>query len=262
MQSNEKVQKYLLLILITVLVMVNPLFAEDGQEIMQKVFDAKAPEYSHSAVKMELINSKGETQTRMMEEWGKEENSLLSTVIIFRSPSSVKNTRFLQVQNEGKDDDKWIYLPTLRTVRRIASSDGDKSFMGTDATYDDLTTREVNLDKHEYLSDEKIGSYDCFKVKSTAKDSSTSQYGYLISYVDKESFVPIKVEMYDKNEDLLKVLTVDSLDHNGIYWIPMINTMTNVQTGHSTKLSIVQLVLDEELSPKMFTPTFLKTGRI
>ena len=262
MKSNEKVQKYLLLILITVLVMVNPLFATDGQEIMQKVFDAKAPEYSHSAVKMELINSNGETQTRMMEEWGKEEDTLLSTVIIFRSPSSVKDTRFLQVQNEEKADDKWIYLPTLRTVRRIASSDGDKSFMGTDATYDDLTTREVNLDSHEYLSDEKIGSYDCFKVKSTAKDPSTSQYGYLISYVEKESYVPIKVEMYDKDKNLLKVLTVDSLDHTGIYWIPMINTMTNVQTGHSTKLSIVQLVLDDKLSPKMFTPTFLKTGRV
>jgi len=262
MNNPKKRLKQIFSIVFVSLMACTTLFATDGTEIMQKVFDNPAPEYSHSAVKMELIDASGDVQTRLMEEWGKDENDLVSSVIIFRSPSTVKNTRFLQVQNEGKSDSKWIYLPALRTVRRIASSEGSKSFMGSDATYDDLETREVERDLHEYVGDKTINGYECYMVKSTAKDSSDSQYSYRISYVDKNSFVPIRVEMFDKDENLYKVLDVNKLEQIDNYWIPMVNTMKNVQSGHSTVLTILKIEVDNPLSDKIFTPNFLKTGRI
>ena len=65
---------------------------------------------------------------------------------------SKKGTRFLQIENEGnKPDDKFIYLPELKSSRRVNSSEGSKSFLGTDATYDDLSTRDVDEDEHTYL---------------------------------------------------------------------------------------------------------------
>lgn len=248
------------------LIATGALFADQkGTDIMQKVYDVAKPDYSHSAVEMDLISSNGDVQQRMVEEWGmNDSNDLASTVMIFRSPSTVKDTRFLQVENEGDQaDSKWIYLPALRTVRRIASSEGDKSFMGTDATYDDMETREVAEDTHTYLKDETVNGYDCYVVKSVAVDMGDSQYSQRISWIDKNSYVPVKIEMYDKSDDALyKVLTVNALKQIKGYWIPTDNTMANVQSGHSTDIKILQIELDKPLSSNMFTSNFLKTGRI
>lgn len=238
-------------------------FGLDGKEIMQNAHDIKKPKFSHAAVKMDLIDKSGATESRQIEEWGKDENDLTSVVMVFYTPASVKDTRFLQVENKDKDDDKWIYLPALRSTRRIASTEGDKSFMGTDATYDDMSTREVSKDNHELTGEKAIGSYSCYVVKSTAVDPSTSQYAYRINYIDKATWVPVRVEMYDKKGgDLLKVLEVQKLERIGGYWITMDTVLKNVKTEHSTRLSIMKIEVDKPVSPKLFTPAFLNTGRL
>ena len=156
-------------------------FAEDGRSIMQKVLDVKEPDYSHSLVKMDLIDKDGTTESRTVEEYGREKDGLESAVMCFLAPASVKNTRFLQVANKNGPDDKWIYLPTLKSTRRVNSSEGSKSFMGTDATYDDLTTRTIDQDTHELLKEESKNGYDCWNIKSTPVDKGSSQYAYRIT---------------------------------------------------------------------------------
>lgn len=263
--NKMNLSKKLLVTLGIGLIATGSLFAnQKGTDIMQKVYSVAKPNYSHAAVEMDVKNSNGDVQKRMVEQWGmNDSNDLASTVMIFRSPSTVKNTRFLQVENGGnKDDSKWIYLPALRTVRRIASSDGDKAFMGTDATYDDMGTREVSEDTHTYMNDETYNGYDCYVVKSVAVDMGKSQYSHRISWIDKNSNVPVKIEMYDKSNDALyKVMTVNELKNVKGYWIPTADTMENVQTGHSTFIKILQIELDKPLSSRMFTSNFLKTGR-
>jgi len=237
-------------------------FAIDGREVMQNAYDVKKPSFSHSAVKMELTEASGAVETRMVEEWGRDKNDLVSTVMSFQSPASVKGTRFLIVENKDRDDDKWIFLPALRSTRRIASSEGDKPFMGTDASYDDLSTREVDKDTHELLREETVGGYSCYAVKSTPKDPADAQYSYRVSYVDKGSWVPVKAEMYDKKGALLKVLTVEKLEKVSGYWIPMVDSLKNVQTNHSTRISIMKIEIDKPVPDSLFTTNFLNTGRL
>ena len=210
---------------------------------------------------MDLVSENGDTDSRMVEEWSTENGELESTVMVFRSPATVANTRFLQKENDGRDDDKWIYLPALKRVRRIASSDGEKSFMGTDMTYDDMSTREVEQDTHDLLGEETYGSWDCYKVKGQAKDPADSQYSYRITWFDKETWYPVKVEMYDKSENLEKVMTVEKLEEIDGYWTPMEVKMSNVQTGHSTIVSMLKIVFDEPISDRLFTTNYLEQGR-
>lgn len=237
-------------------------FAIDGTQIAQKAYDVKKPNFSHSAVKMELIESSGAVETRMVEEWGREKDGLTSSVMSFQSPASVKGTRFLIVENKDRGNDKWIFLPALRSTRRIASSEGDKPFMGTDASYDDLSTREVDKDEHELVREETVAGYSCYVIKSTPKESADSQYSYRVSYIDKNSWVPIKMEMYDKKGALLKVLTVEKLENVSGYWIPTADRLENVQTKHSTRITIVKLEIDKPISANLFTTNFLNTGRL
>lgn len=245
-------------------------FAIDGTEVMQKAFDRQKPDFSKAAVQLTLVDKNGSKEVRNVGEYGRCKDNLSSIVMIFLSPASVKDTRFLQVENPGdKDDDKWIFLPALRSVRRVASSEGDKAFVGTDFSYDDMSSREVGDDTHELLkeSEDKGNFKDLYVVKSTPKDPKSSQYAYRISWVTKDHFIPTYIEMYDKKGKLLKVNEIKSIKQmpgtkGRVYNVPMENVMTNVQTGHSTALKMVSLEVDKPLADGYFTPNFLNSGRL
>ena len=166
-----------------------------GTEIIQKVIDFKKPTFSQSQVIMTLTDKNGSEEKRQIVEYGKESDGKTYAVMDFKGPASVKDTRFLQISGNGSDD-KWIYLPSLKSVRRVNSSEGSKSFMGTDATYDDLSTRQIDEDDHQYVREEKFtvengNVYDCYVVKEVPYDKKSSQYSSRLVWVDKAT-------MYDK----------------------------------------------------------------
>ncbi|MDE5898607.1 MAG: outer membrane lipoprotein-sorting protein [Treponemataceae bacterium] len=244
-------------------------FAIDATTVMQQAHDVEKPLYTMARVQMDLIEKNGSLQeSRIVTEYGRDKDGLSSIVMVFNTPASVKDTRFLQIENKGRDDDKWIYLPALKSTRRVAASEGSKSFMGTDASYDDMSTREVDEDVHELISEsEEKNGYTCWVVKSTPKDGKSSQYLYRINYIDQETNYPVYTEMYDKKGKLLKTLTLEKLekvanaDGTKTYDIPKQEYMVNVQTGHSTRLTIQQLKLDSPIPDRIFTSSFLNTGK-
>lgn len=237
-----------------------------GNEIMEKVADFKEPKFSMSQVIMTLEDKNGNKEVRQLVEYGKEENGKTYVVMDFKGPASVKDTRFLQITNDNGPDEKYIYLPSLKSVRRVNSSEGSKSFMGTDATYDDLSTRDLSEDVHIYVGEESFTvesgvTYDCYVVREVPLDKRSSQYNYRMVWVDKKTMYPIHTEMYDKNDKLLKVLEVLKIQNIDGYDTPMENKLKNVQTGHSTILQIVKLQVDKELPERVFTQNFLTTGK-
>lgn len=239
------------------------LSAITGEEIARNVTNRDTGETGHSLINMDLTDAQGNTKSRIIEEWSMEgEDDLNRLVIVFHRPASVQGTRFLVVENEDRDDDQWIYLPALDRVRRIAASEGDQSFMGTDFTYDDLETREVDEDTHELLREETFAGRETYVVESVPKDPSSSQYSRRIQWVAKDIWVPLKVEFYDADDELLKTLTVEELEEVQGIWTPMTSVMENVQSGHSTRLEVEQTRYNENLNPSLFSTNFLRTGRV
>ena len=146
--------------------------------------------------------------------------SKVIAVILLAAPTlsnaSIAKTRFLQVENEiGKDDDKWIFLPALGRVRRISSSDKTSSFVGSDFTYGDMETREVSEDTHKLLKEEKYGKYDCYVVESVPVEKDDSQYSKRVTWVTKDSYVPVKAELYSKKTNINKgiKMNIPSFSH-------------------------------------------------
>ncbi len=237
-----------------------------GDEIMNKVADFKKPAFSVTDVYMILTDKKGTQDANGFREYGKEDGDKTYIVMDFKTGTN-KGTRFLQITNDNGPDEKHIYLPALKSVRRVNSSEGSKAFMGSDASYDDLSTRQVTEDEHQYLRDEEITvesgkAYDCYVIKEIPIDKKGTQYNYRMVWVDKETMYPIHTEMYDKNDKLIKVLEVLDIQKIQGYDMPMENKLTNVQTGHSTTLKIAKVVaLDKEVPARYFTQNFLTVGK-
>jgi hypothetical protein len=208
----------------------------------------------------------GDEETRHILEYGRSSDGISDAVMLFQSPANIKDTRFLQKENKGRDDDKWIYLPALKQVRRVNTSEGSKAFVGSDASYDDLSTREIDEDDHQWLREEtKVvhgTTYEkCDVVKEVPYDKKGSQYSYRITWVDQATHVPVYTEMYDKDGKLEKTLEVPSIVNYKGYIITKEAILTNVQKKHSTSLLIQKLVVDEPIPDRVFTSEFLKTGK-
>src|SRR3982751_4901418 len=75
-------------------------------------------------------------------------------LIRFTYPNDIRGTSFLVWEHPKSDDERFLYLPSLGRVRRIAGTETQESFVGSDFSYEDIGGRE--FDDYTYtLADEK-----------------------------------------------------------------------------------------------------------
>ncbi|MCD6234555.1 MAG: outer membrane lipoprotein-sorting protein [Candidatus Marinimicrobia bacterium] len=249
-------------------------WALTGQDIIDKMDARDQGKTMHSIMKMTLIDKKGEETERIIETWTMlydKEKNLHQSVMEFKSPATVKGTRFLQIEQAGRDDDQWIYLPALGQVRRIAASEGSSSFMGSDFTYDDMQLQNNREnEKHTLLREDTLGTYPCWVVESKSTKPDKSSYDKLVSWISKEHLIPLRVEFYNKkNGELLKIMLVkQNIGKIDGIWTVFETEMKNVRENHVTLLTILRngdglpfIEYNKKIDPRRFTRNFLQTGR-
>ncbi|MFP4021973.1 MAG: outer membrane lipoprotein-sorting protein [Halanaerobium sp.] len=246
--------------------------AVDGREVMERVDERETGESRHALMGMDLIDADGDVRPRVLEVWSQkadQKKDLDNTVMVFHEPSSVKNTRFLQKENDGEDDDQWIYLPDLGRVRRISGGQGEDSFMGSDFTYDDMKSREIDDFEYELLEEDEYNGYETYVVEAIPKNPEEEQYAKTINWITKEHYVPVKVEMYDKDsKELYKEMRVESeIEKIDGIWSVFSTVMEDLESGHKTNLYVKErdnnylLEYNVDINDKRFTQQFLETGR-
>ncbi len=249
-------------------------FADDALEIMKKFTSLDVPETSEATMNMDNIEVNGTVEHRIMLQRGRKRNGLTDVVFDFTQPASVRNTRVLQSEKTSREDDRWIYMPQLKQVRRIPMSERYKNFVGCEFTYNDMAIREPEEDTHEMLSENETitvagKTYNCWKIKSTPIKKSEVEYSYRINYMDKETLLPAKMEYFDKKDPnkLMKTYTMEEWEYftapksGKTYVFRKKARMVNNITGRQTFLFIEKPKFDEGISPNYFTQQFLQTGK-
>lgn len=252
-------------IIVTLFLLVtNVLFSTTGLDVINMMEEKDSPKSTHALVELIITESNGSNKNRIVEMWGStDSNDLGKQIMVFRSPASVKNTRFLIKDNQNGDD-KWIFMPALGKVRRIAASDGGSAFMGTEFTYDDMSGGDTQSDTHKLLREEKVGEYNCYVVESTPKDLSSSQYSKRLQWVikDNDILIPVRVELYSKKGELNKVLTIEKLENINGFWIPGSTKMENLLSNRSSVILNKKIEINNKINPALFEKRFLTTGKV
>jgi len=197
---------------------------------------------STSELEMILKNRHGETSVRQMRGESLEvEGDGDKSLMVFDNPRDVKGSAMLTWSHKNGDDDQWLYLPALKRVKRISSSSKSGSFMGSEFSYEDLSSREVEKYSYRFLREEpcpceELKSLTCFVSGSFPVDKS-SGYTRIVSWLDTNDYRSCKVEFYDRKSSHLKTLLSSNykkfLDK---FWRPMRLDVTNHQSGKSTTL--------------------------
>lgn len=181
--------------------------SNDPKEISRKASDAIYFESLEMTSALKIIDNKGNTRIRQIKNVTRKFGNTIKTKIRFLSPSDVAGTTLLIYDHENKDEDMWIYMPSLRNTRRIISSEKGKSFMGSEFTNADMT--KPNLDDYDFrlIGTEKVNNRECFKMESTFKNRSAArEYGYQkrTAFIDTENFLTYRTDFYGSDGKLIK----------------------------------------------------------
>lgn len=250
--------------LIVLVVMLLPFeaFAISAEEVMKKsqaAFLYQGKDFKARVV-MKLISKSGQERTReltMLRKNYGEPGGDQKFFMYFFQPADVKDMTFMVYKYPAKDDDRWLFVPAINMVRRIAAQDKTSSFVGSDFTYEDVSGRDVVDDTHSIVKEEKLGGKDCYVIKSAPK-AGDADYSYKLSRVDKTNFLPLKEEYYDRKNELARVFTADEI--KVIKNFPTITkrTMKNLQSGHRTEVSYKKVGYNIGIEDSLFSERFLK----
>ena len=158
------------------------------------------------------------------------------TLVVFDEPKDVQGTALLTFSHKTGDDDQWLYLPALKRVKRISSSNQSGPFMGSEFAYEDLASQEVEKFTWRYLKDEDLNGQATFVVERIPVHPK-SGYTRQVVWIDQAEYRILKIDYYDRKEALLKTLEQTGyekfLDR---YWRPTEMKMVNHQNSKSTDL--------------------------
>ena len=183
------------------------------------------------------------------------------SLFVFDEPRDVQGTALLIHAHRESADDQWLYLPALKRVKRISSSNRSGSFMGSEFAYEDLTAEAVEKFTYRYLRDEPCGDLTCTVSERVPVDKK-SGYSRQVVWRDKDELRVWKVEYYDRKDAHLKTLTLGNYQqYLERYWRAGEMTMENHLTGKSTVLTWSNFQFQTDLDDRDFTRTGLKRAR-
>jgi uncharacterized protein YxeA len=244
--------KIIRLIILSILFQL--LFALTGIELALLVDDRDSPKDMKSNMSMLLTNKNGKTRTSKIRSYSKDENK--KQILWFLAPADDKGVAYLKIEHENKNDDMKLWLPNFKKIRRVSSKKKSESFMGSDMSYEDMTSRNIDEYTYSILGSEKIDNVDCYILESVPSGIKT-EYSKHISWITKDMHLPVKEESFDKNGELLKS---KSIIYQQIkeYSIMIELHVKNVQRNHQTILKFDNIEVDSGIKDNIFHEKNLK----
>ena len=198
-------------------------------------------------------------------------HGISSKIIMFNQfPPDKKDISFLAwlyAPKTHKKDDMWLYLPALRTIRKMnhqdhhmQHDDKDKdAFSLSDLKRFELQKRDPQLDQHQLVGREQVGTHETFKIISTPKDPSSSPYGKTVSWITTDNYLPVQIEYFDHQGGRAKRQTIQWTAQNHA-WVWKKLSAVNLKTGHHTILEQTDVKVNSGLPDRIFTKRFMKRG--
>ncbi|MEM8548020.1 MAG: outer membrane lipoprotein-sorting protein [Pseudomonadota bacterium] len=219
---------------------------------------------SQSSMTMTLFDGRGASVTRAMRSKTLEglaaEADGERTLLVFDRPRDVRGTAFLTHSHRERDDDQWLYLPSLKRVKRITSRNRAGSFMSSEFSYEDLGNDEVAKYDYRYLGQDLLDGEQTYTLERTPKRD--SGYSRHVVWLATDTLNVRKVDYYDRGDRLLKTLRASGYQqYLGRYWRPDTMHMMNHQTGRSTTLSWQNYTFGAGLAADEFERSALRDTR-
>lgn len=181
---------------------------------------------------------------------------------VFDSPRDIKGTALLTHSHKIGDDDQWLYLPALKRVKRISARNKSGAFMGSEFSFEDLGSHEIEKYTYRYVDMEVLQGRNCFVVERYPVDKENSGYSRIVSWLDQDEYRVWKEEYYDRKSRFLKTLILaDYQLYKQKIWRAHSMKMVNHQKGRETDLIWSNFIFNKGMTQHDFDRNSLKRSR-
>ncbi len=264
----------------------DPAPADEAESVMWRAYEVYGGDdtFSRLSFQMEIDGGKTSTVSLVMGFKRDAGEDAGYRVIMFNElPPDRKDIGFLGVFHDpalGKEDEMWLYLPELRSTRRlthqIQSNDGrsghDHGHMGHmrhDSVSDEFSASALNheelmprwpgFDRHRMLAIEDIDGRPAYKIESIPLDPESSTYGKRIQWIDRENALLLRIEYHDVAGTLVKTQT-QTWRQNGDAWLWDRVTAVDHASGRRTLLEHTDVQVNLGLPDDLFSRRVLTRG--
>jgi len=189
------------------------------------------------------------------------------TAIYFEAPGNLRGTAFLtyDYRAAGRDDDRWLYLPALRKVRRISATDRGDYFLGTDMTYEDIKLETRISDDYRYRTVRagRVDDHDCLWLEAGPKSESLARelgYSRVESCIDSAIWIAREARFWDLAGNPLKTARTTDIRQVQDIWTPHRIIVENHKTGHRTEFRFSDIDYQTPIDPTLLQPNALHRG--
>ena len=240
---------------ITLLLLIGWVFALTGNELAQQMDSRRTPIDSKVDLLMTLTNQKGKTRSSSLHSIIKDDGT--KQMIWFLEPADDKGISFLKIEHDDRDDEMRMWLPAFKKIRRISAKKRSDSFMGSDMSYEDMSSRQLDEFKFILIGQEVSDSIACHLLESIPREHMRTEYSRHITWVDSTLLIPIKEESFDKSGQLLKEKYFSYTIIKEYQILTKVH-VTNIQKNHSTTLNFDNIELDTDVNDDLFHERHLK----
>ena len=257
-------KKYILPVSLLIFILLAPghSFALTALEIVERSNLAYyyAGDDGRADLTMTITDRRGRERVREMTLLRKdiEDGGAQKFYVYFKKPSDVSKMVFMVWKQVKGDDDRWLYMPAIDLVRRIASSDKRSSFAGGAFTYEDVSGRRTGDDTHELQGEETVDGKPVYVIKNTPIDVGSVEFAYYIARIDKETFLPVSGEYFDKTGKHYR--TIEVLETGLIQNIPTVlkARAEDLNKGLKTVVEFRDVSYDIGLKESVFKERYLR----
>lgn len=195
--------------------------------------------------------------------WQRFDDGLARAMIRFSEPTDLRGAGVLLIEKKDRMPDQFMYLPELGRVRRVSTRMMSSSLFGTDFSYEDFTRLQEMGPKAKQRSvgDVELEGHAVHVVESVPDPESGSSYARLVSFLDVETCLPLKVEMFEQGDTARKISTTprEKMQRAGRGWVPMEVRIQDLREGTETTLVVDAVETGGKISRKTFTQNNLQS---
>ena len=230
---------------------------EKGYQIVSDAIDADRGFGSSTVdLKMILKNKNGQISERTLS------NKTLEldidgdkSMIVFTSPKDIKGTSTLTFTHKKGAYDQWLFLPSIKSTKRISSSNKSGPFVGSEFAYEDLSSVELEKNTYKFIKDEG----DLLFVEQYPVDPKSGYKKRIASYNKEKNYRLEMIQFYDRKGSLLKTLTYSEYKlYRDKFWRASKLEMINHQSNKETQLFFDNYNFDVNLKDDDFTELALR----
>ena len=249
------------LILFLMLLQATTASAMDVPEVVRSCMAKNMPETAYvQSIELRARDRGGYESVMKADVYWKRSKDVPPRLLMYLyEPADVRGARFLVIQKDPQND-MYIYMPSLFKVRKITSKNISNSMLGTDFSYEDFERMQsVMIDmKSEQKPDEVLDGRPVYVVISHPGEN--SGYEKINSYIDIETCVTLKTEMFEHGGKLRKTLIVnpETIRQTGSIHVPTEVVIKDLRDKTKTTMIIDEVRIDVPLEDDLFDPTQLK----